>query len=1028
MSKTKTLKTIRNLTPDKVLFSPGGRLKIALVQLVARFLPGRFAFWLSLLDDGKMQRQVQIKFGLRSLIPGNNRIYDIPRLHLIVERRDWLALQSDALWAIELDQDDSPPEQEQPTSVPALKPIFDLLRRLGRDLVDLQGRIRINILEPDHTRTLTLVLNDAAISPKGSFLNVDIPRLVLDRILAGELDPSSALLRNRIAIGGDTGMAAQLMNALNPPVVPSPSLPTPNTYVSLSDHPLDQGAINFDNVFDLFGIPSRTAACVLRIDLRERQGNSFIFHARGYDIYRNRRMGMDHTYVTDDEMPYTRMTWRLDFLRADAYRVRLSAGNSVPDNVTPMIASDISDPQLEVTLEEHADYFLLHTSALNLKIYRDDFRTEVLDTAGHKVTESGGRQKTLFSTVLDSFPSGLIHDDDSGLDFAVENFTLSPSEAVYGFGEWFSTLNKRGQTVGLWAIDGMGNTSGRTYKNIPFFMSTAGYGVFVNHVLPMTFFVGSRSYVHNLLVAEGKSLDYYFFYGPSLKKIVSAYTDLTGKSPVPPKWSFGLWVSRISYDSQDEVLETGRRLRDEEYPADVIGVDTNWFKGEWQCDWQFGPRFPDPEGMFSQLREQNLRVCLWQWPYICEHLEIFKEAKEKNVLAKESGFDMLLFKAHTIDMSNPEAVEWYQSKLRRLFDLGAAAIKVDFGEHVRDYESYQKYTGREMHNLYPLLYNQAAFEVSQEYFGRGIIWARSAYAGSQRYPIHWSGDNSSTFENMLCSLRGGLSFGLSGFTFWSNDVGGFTGTPSDRLYLRWAQFSIFNSHMRLHGGGPRFREPWNYELETQDIFRRFIELRYRFLPYLYSEAHHSAKSSLPVMRPLVYEFQNDPTTFNIEDQFLYGQAVLVAPILDERDERKIYLPAGLWADAWTGEITTGPCWINYQAEIERVPFFYRGGYAVPQGPKMQYVDEHPLDPLTLHIVLDESGHAAYTLIDDDETIIISGQFSNGVFDLQVDSAPLGLVLNVYSVNEIKRVVCNKQEVAFRQIGIHQYTAEIENKE
>ncbi|MBU0703852.1 MAG: DUF4968 domain-containing protein [Chloroflexi bacterium] len=1021
MSKTKTLNTIRNLTPDKVLFSPGGRLKIALVQMAARLLPGRFAVRFSLLDDGELQRQVRIKFGLRSLIPGSHT-YDTPRLHLIIERSDWLALQAEALRAVELGQGDASSEQDQPKSGLSLKPIFDLLRRLDRDLADLRGRILINFLEPDHTRTLTLALNDAALSPAGSFLDVDIPRPVLDRILSGELDPSSALLRGRIHVGGDTGLAARLMNALSPPAARPPSLPTPNTYVGLSDHPLDQGAINFDNVFDLFGIPSRTAACVLRIDLRERQGNSFIFHARGYDVYRNRRMEMDHTYVTDDEMPHTGMTWRLDFLRADVYRVRLAAGGSVPENNTPMIASDISDPQLEVTLEEHAEYFLLRTRALSLKVYRDDFRTEVLNATGRKVTESGGRQKTLFSTVLDSFPSGLIHDDDSGLDFAVENFTLSPGEAVYGFGEWFSTLNKRGQTVGLWAIDGMGNTSGRTYKNIPFFMSTAGYGVFVNHVLPMTFFVGSRSYVHNLLVAEGDSLDYYFFYGPSLKKIASAYTDLTGKSPVPPKWSFGLWVSRISYDSQEEVQETARRLRAEKYPADVIGVDTNWFEGEWQCDWQFGPRFPDPAGMFRQLREQNLRVCLWQWPYVCEHLDIFEEAQEKGVLAEGGNFDMLLFKVRTIDMSKPEAVEWYQAQLRRLFDLGAAAIKVDFGEHVRDYESYQKYTGREMHNLYPLLYNQAAFEITQEYFGRGLIWARSAYAGSQRYPVHWSGDNSSTFENMLCSLRGGLSFGLSGFTFWSNDVGGFTGTPSDRLYIRWTQFGIFNSHIRLHGGGPRFREPWNYEPETQDIFRRLVELRYRFLPYLYSEAHHSARAGLPVMRPLVYEFQDDPSTYNIEDQFLFGQAVLVAPILDERDERKIYLPAGLWADGWTGEIVTGPCWIDYQADIERVPFFYRGGYAVPQGPSMQYVDEYPLDPLTLHIVPDESGRAAYTMIDDNETIIISGQLCDGTFDLQVDPGPRALMLHIYTAEEIERVMCNEQDITPQQVSHHHYTA------
>jgi alpha-D-xyloside xylohydrolase len=428
--------------------------------------------------------------------------------------------------------------------------------------------------------------------------------------------------------------------------------------------------------------------------------------------------------------------------------------------------------------------------------------------------------------------------------------------------------------------------------------------------------------------------------------------------------------------------------------------------------------------MFKQLREQGLRVCLWQWPYICEHLDIFKEAQERGVLAEGGNFDMLLFKVRTIDMSKPEAVRWYQEQLRNLFEIGASVIKVDFGEHVRDYEHFQGYSGREMHNLFPLLYNQAAFDVTQKYFGRGVIWARSAYAGSQRYPVHWSGDNSSTFENMLCSLRGGLSFGLSGFTFWSNDVGGFTGTPSDKLYLRWTQFGIFNSHMRLHGGGPRYREPWNYSSQTQEIFRRMLELRYRFLPYLYSEAHHSARGGLPVLRPLVYEFQDDPTTFNIEDEFLFGQAVLVAPILIEGDERKIYLPAGMWADGWTGDIITGPCWLDYKADLERVPFFYRGGYAVPQGPIMQYVDELPLDPLTLHIVPDEARRTQYTMIDDSETVVVSGQFINGTFDLQVGSDPRKLLLHIYTTKKIEDIVCNGQEVIMRQVSDHHYIGEL----
>jgi hypothetical protein len=382
LNSENNLKTIRYLTPDNVLFSHRGRLKIFILQLVARFLPGRFAIWLSLLDEEVLEQQVQIKFGIRSLIPGSSA-YDVPRLHLIVERKDWLALHTDALLALEASPDHPQETPEQQGSGIALKPILDLLQRIDRDLIAVHGRFRINFLELDQTRTLTLALNDSSLSPSGSFFDVDVPRPTLDSILTGELDISSAFLRGRIRVGGDTGLAAKLVNALNPPATYPPSLDTPNAYVGLSDHPLDRNAINLDNVFDLFGVPPRSASCVLRVDLSERRDNSFIFRARGYDIYRNRRMEMDHTYVTDDEIPYTIMTWQLDFLRADVYRVRLAAGDCVSDKVTPMIASDITDPQLEVTLEEQPDHYLLRTRALCLKIYREDFRTEVMFSHWH---------------------------------------------------------------------------------------------------------------------------------------------------------------------------------------------------------------------------------------------------------------------------------------------------------------------------------------------------------------------------------------------------------------------------------------------------------------------------------------------------------------------------------------------------------------------------------------------------------------------------------------------------------------------
>ncbi len=272
--------------------------------------------------------------------------------------------------------------------------------------------------------------------------------------------------------------------------------------------------------------------------------------------------------------------------------------------------------------------------------------------------------------------------------------------------------------------------------------------------------------------------------------------------------------------------------------------------------------------------------------------------------------------------------------------------------------------GRIMHNLYPLLYNKAAFEVTAEFSAEPLIWARSAYAGSQRYPLHWSGDNSSTFENMLCSLRGGLSLGLCGFSFWSNDVGGFIGVPTDKLYTRWVQFGIFNSHLRLHGCGPRFREPWNYAAETRQIVRRMLELRYRLLPYLYTEAAWAAAQGLPVMAPLCLEFQDDPTCWNLEDQFMFGRSILVAPILTEDDERRIYFPPGAWHDHWTGRRYQGGQWISYCCPLSRVPFFYREGRVIPLGPVMQHTEEKTLDPLTLKVYPDAKGKAAGELRDD----------------------------------------------------------------
>jgi alpha-D-xyloside xylohydrolase len=354
-----------------------------------------------------------------------------------------------------------------------------------------------------------------------------------------------------------------------------------------------------------------------------------------------------------------------------------------------------------------------------------------------------------------------------------------------------------------------------------------------------------------------------------------------------------------------------RDLRAHAIPCDVIHIDTDWYERDWECDLRFGPtKFPDPAGMISALRTQGFRVCLWQWPNMLVGSALYNEARDGGYLAKRSNghaytYPGFMADAGFIDYSNPAAVAWIQDKFRALFRQGAACIKADFGEGAPPDAVYHGVPRESMHNLYPLLYNQAVFAVTEEFWGegQGIIWGRSAWAGSQRYPVHWSGDGIARYEDLPCVLRSALNFGLSGFPFYSHDIGGFSGLPSPDVYVRWAQFGLFSSHARAHGTPPR--EPWVYGAEAERIFRQYDNLRYRLLPYIYSEAVECGRSSLPMLRALALDFQDDPTALAIDDQYLFGPSILVAPILDERNRRAVYLPPGQWIDYWSKQTLDG---------------------------------------------------------------------------------------------------------------------------
>ncbi|MFP4345581.1 MAG: TIM-barrel domain-containing protein [Anaerolineales bacterium] len=751
------------------------------------------------------------------------------------------------------------------------------------------------------------------------------------------------------------------------------ALSEPNVRVGLTDHPLDRNGAPIFNIFSYFPrLRARKPYGILSVELRDAQDNRVTFEAQAYNLFKGVDANEYHVEYTREGDPL-RLTLQLDFLTPHVYRVRLGQDERLPEHVTPMLYQDIGEKDFAISLDEDENVVRITTGAVQVLVYRDPFRIEVRDGEGKPVAVSGSRTHNEFPVAFDAFPTGLIENRRPRRTYAVENFNLHPGERIYGLGEVFSSLNHVGKTISLWHIEGLGNTTGRRYKNVPFFLSSQGYGVFVNSHHPMTFWIGSREVTKVQVAVEEPFLDYYFFYGPTPGAIIERYTALTGRAAVPPRWSFGVWMSRLSYRSQEEVLELAHRLREEDYPCDVINIDVGWFEDEWACDWRFDPeRFPDPAAMFERAAELGFKICLWQLPYVMDGLEIAKEARQQGALAKNRGpfFFGVTGSAHAIDFTKQAGVKWYQEQLRHLFELGARVIKVDFGEGIEPHQQFGggELDGRAMHNLYPLLYNQAAFEATADFWGEGesLIWARSAYAGSQRYPVHWSGDNSANFHNLLPTLRAGMNLGLCGFTFWSQDTGGFVGIPDDKLMVRWSALTTFQSHFRFHGTPPKFREPWQFGKEAQVLIRGWIQLRYRFIPYIFSESIKATHVGLPLLRPLFLEFPDDPVSWTVEDQFMCGERLLVAPLLTREDSRSVYLPLGEWIHFFTRERFRGPGWFETgDVPLDQSPLYVRAGTLLPLGDVVPFISKARPQPLTLVPFPDVHESATYRLHDEE---------------------------------------------------------------
>ena len=522
-------------------------------------------------------------------------------------------------------------------------------------------------------------------------------------------------------------------------------------------------------------------------------------------------------------------------------------------------------------------------------------------------------------------------------------FTLSPAERIYGCGESFTQLNKVGQKVHLFVTDPQGPETDGQYKPVPFFFSNRGYGIFMHTSAPVTCDFG-QSYIgaDRLFMADEK-MDFFVFLGEP-KDILDEYTNITGKSPMLPLWTFGTWMSRITYFSQEEGLDIAHQLRSHRIPCDVIHFDTGWFDVDWQCDYEFSKnRFKNPVKMLSQMEDMGFKTCLWQLPYFTPKNRYFKELIDGGMFVKNATGGMP-YEDAVLDLSNPQTVKWYQEKIAGLLHQGVDVIKCDFGEAAPLNGFYHSGKGGLYeHNLYPLRYNKALWEViNRENNGEGVIWARSAWAGSQRYPLHWGGDAATTNTGMLGDLRGGLSFGLSGFSFWSHDMGGFVTASPEDIYRRWLPFGFLSSHTRAHGAPPT--EPWLISESFTDAFRECAEMKYRLMPYVYAQAKHCTEKGLPMVRALFVEFPKDPGAWLVEDEYMFGSQILVAPLLESGNSRMCYLPKGKWIDYQTGRIYEG----GYQdIEAGHIPaiILVRDGSLIPHAPLAQRTDKIEWDKI-----------------------------------------------------------------------------------
>ncbi|PKQ27091.1 MAG: alpha-xylosidase [Actinobacteria bacterium HGW-Actinobacteria-4] len=586
-----------------------------------------------------------------------------------------------------------------------------------------------------------------------------------------------------------------------------------------------------------------------------------------------------------------------------------------------------------------------------------------LTGSGHK---SVGYMTLGADAPVSAEPAGIAGYSATGLaphrTYVHEQLDLGVGELIYGLGERFGPFVKNGQSVDIWNADG-GTSSELAYKNIPFYLSSRGYGVFVNQPEHVSFEVGSESVERVQFSTAGEALEYFVIDGPTPKDVMDRYTQLTGRPPVVPAWSYGLWLSTSFTTEYDEATVNSfvDGMRERDIPLSVFHFDCFWMREFNWTDLEWDARtFPDPEGMLARLHdEKDLRVCVWINPYIAQRSAMFGEAAAADYLVKRADgsvwqWDWWQAGMGLVDFTNPEARSWFKEKLRAVVRQGVDALKTDFGERIpTDVVWHDGTSPQTMHNLYTQLYNQAVWEVLLEERGLGeaMLFSRSATAGGQTMPVHWGGDNSSSYTSMAETLRGGLSLASSGFGYWSHDIGGFEGTPDPGVFKRWVAFGLLSSHSRLHGS-TSYRVPWAFDDEAVDITRKFAQLKNTLMPYLFTAGADVAASGVSIARPMFFEFPDDPAVGYLDRQYMLGRDLLVAPVMSADGVVDFYLPAGVWTSLLTGERVEGGRWVRETHALDSLPVYVRPGAVIPRGARGDRPDYDFLDGLVLEVYSD----------------------------------------------------------------------------